>query len=203
VVPKLWKESIEAHRQDVHDAILDAAWALVAQRGLPAVGMSHIAEKTGVGRATLYKYFGGDEAILIAWHKRQIARHLEHLAAVRDQADSPVERLLAVLEAHAFISRDVRKQTRAQLGGHGSELAGLLHQGDDVAQVHKQLQRFVRELIAGAAKAGDIRRDVTPDELATYCLHALAAAGSLPTKAAIRRLVGTTMAGLQSPRRPS
>ena len=76
-MPKLWNETIEAHRRAVHDAALDTAAALVAERGLLSVTMSQIAEETGIGRATLYKYFPDVEAILIAWHERQIARHLE------------------------------------------------------------------------------------------------------------------------------
>ena len=36
-------------------------------------------------------------------------------------------------------------------------------------------------------------------ELASYCLHALAAASSLPSAAAIRRLVTVTLAGLRPP----
>jgi hypothetical protein len=43
---------------------------------------------------------------------------------------------------------------------------------------------------------GDVRDDVAPDELAGYCLHALAAASSLPSKAAVRRLVTVILAGL-------
>jgi hypothetical protein len=38
---------------------------------------------------------------------------------------------------------------------------------------------------------------VAPDELASHCLHALAAAGSLPSKSAVRRLVTVTLAGLR------
>ena len=41
--------------------------------------------------------------------------------------------------------------------------------------------------------------DVPAAELANYCLHALAAAGSLPSKAAVQRLVTVTLAGLRSP----
>jgi hypothetical protein len=37
-------------------------------------------------------------------------------------------------------------------------------------------------------------------ELASYCLHALTAAGTLPSKAAVRRLVTVTLAGLHPPR---
>jgi AcrR family transcriptional regulator len=56
-MPKLWNETIEAHRREVRDAILDNTAALVAEHGLLSVTMSQIAEETGIGRATLYKYF--------------------------------------------------------------------------------------------------------------------------------------------------
>ena len=54
--------------------------------------------------------------------------------------------------------------------------------------------------IADAAKAGDVRGDAGPDELASYCLHALAAAGELPSRAAVRRLVAVTLSRLRPPR---
>ena len=79
-MPKLWTETIDAHRRAVRDAALDATAALVAEHGLTSVTMSQIATETGVGRATLYKYFPDVEAILLAWHERQITRHLQHLA---------------------------------------------------------------------------------------------------------------------------
>ena len=116
-MPKLWNETIEAHRRAVRDATLDATAALVAEHGLASVTMSQIAEETGIGRATLYKYFPDVEAILVAWHERQVAGHLEHLAEVRDQAGDAGERLEAVLEAYALMSHE----------HHGTELAALLH----------------------------------------------------------------------------
>src|SRR5215211_6132328 len=99
LMPRLWTETIEAHRREVRDAILDTTAALVAEHGLHAVTMSHIAEATGIGRATLYKYFPDVEAILVAWHGRHVAGHLRHLAEVRDTAGDAGERLEAVLEA--------------------------------------------------------------------------------------------------------
>ena len=59
---------------------------------------------------------------------------------------------------------------------------------------------MIRDLLAKGAKAGDIRDDVAPDELANYCLHALTGASSLPSKVAVRRLVTVTLAGLRPPR---
>jgi AcrR family transcriptional regulator len=192
-MPKLWNATIEAHRREVRDAILETTAALVGKHGLRSVTMSQIAEEAGVGRATLYKYFSGVEAILFAWHERQITGHLEYLAAVRDKADDASERLEAVLEAFALISH----------GSHGhrdTELAAFLHRDEQVARAQEQLRAMIRDLLAEGAEAGELRDDVAPDELASYCLHALAAASSLPSKAAVRRLVTVTLAGLRPPR---
>jgi hypothetical protein len=60
---------------------------------------------------------------------------------------------------------------------------------------------MIQDLLTEGAKTGDLRDDVAPDELASYCLHALTAASSLSSKAAVRRLVTVTLAGLR-PRSP-
>jgi hypothetical protein len=59
---------------------------------------------------------------------------------------------------------------------------------------------LLRDVLRDAAQAGEVRDDVAPDELAAYCLHALRAAGSLPSEASVRRLVTVTLAGLRPPR---
>jgi AcrR family transcriptional regulator len=153
------------------------------------VTMSQIAEQTGIGRATLYKYFPDVEAILFAWHERQITGHLQQLAQVRDQAGDAGQRLNAVLEAWALIAHQSR-------GHHDSQLVAFLHRDEQVARAQQQLRHMIRDLLTEAAAAGDLRDDVAPDELASYCLHALTAASSLPSKAAVRRLVTVTLAGL-------
>jgi len=76
LVPKLWSETIEAHRRGVREAILDSTAALVTEHGLRAVTMSQIADQAGIGRATLYKYFPDAEARLRVWHDGQIIIHL-------------------------------------------------------------------------------------------------------------------------------
>ena len=190
-MPKLWTETIEAHRREVGDAILETTAALVAQHGLRLVTMSQIAEETGIGRATLYKYFPDVESILRAWHDRQITGHLEHLAQVRDQTGDPAEGLEAVLEAYALISRESR-------GHRDTELATFLHRDERLPRARDQLHEMIRSLLAEAAATGEVRDDVGADELASYCLHAVRAARDLPSRAAVRRLVTVILAGLRS-----
>jgi AcrR family transcriptional regulator len=194
-MPKLWNATIEAHRREVRDAVVGTTVALVAEHGLRSVTMAQIAQETGIGRATLYKYFSGVEAILLAWHERKIAGHLEYLTDVRDQGGDATERLEAVCAAYALISHESR-------GYHNTEIAASLHRGEHVARAQQQLRSMIRDLLTEAAESGDVRNDVATDELASYCLHALAAAGSLSSKAAVRRLVTVTLAGLRPPARP-
>ena len=186
-VPKLWDETIETHRHAVRQATLDATETLVAESGLTAVTMSRIAERTGIGRATLYRYFPDVESILAAWHERQVSAHVEELAEIRDQGGDGSERLELVLETYA----------RNAFERHGGGVAALLHRGEHVARARHRLHRFVRDLISEGAETGAFRDDVAPDELASYCLHALMAAASLPSKAAVRRLVAVTVDGLR------
>ncbi|MBA2948895.1 TetR/AcrR family transcriptional regulator [Streptomyces himalayensis] len=191
-MPKLWNETIEEHRRAVRDAVLETTAALVSEHGVRAVTMSQIAEGSGIGRATLYKYFPDIESIMMAWHERQVASHLDQLAELRDRSGTPGERLEAVLEAYAFIQQ--------QRHGHGGELSALLHRGGHVAHAEQHLRHFIRGLLVEAVQAGEVRDDIAPDELTGYCLHALAGASSLSSKAAVRRLAAVTLAGLRPSR---
>jgi AcrR family transcriptional regulator len=190
-MPKLWNETIEAHRRAVHDATLDATAALVAEHGPLSVTMSRIARETGIGRATLYKYFSDVEEILLAWHERHVGDYLERLTEVRDGSGDAGERLEAVLGAYALISHE---HHGIEMGAH---LAELLHRGEHVGRARQRLDDLVRDVLADAQETGDVRDNVAPEELSSYCLHALAAAHRLTSEAAIRRLVAVTMAGLR------
>lgn len=190
-MPRLWNETIEAHRRDVRDAILETTATLVAERGLRSVTMAQIAEQTGIGRATLYKYFPDVEAILVAWHDRHVASHLQHLEEARDSSRDPLARVQAVLTAYAHIVHEISQQH------YGTELIALVHRDESVVRAQQHMHDLIRDVLAEAAHAGEVRADVTPDELATYSLHALAAAGSLPSADAVERLLALTVAGLR------
>jgi hypothetical protein len=110
---------------------------------------------------------------------------------MRGGKEAPGKRLRAVLEAFALICRQRRP----------TELAALVHRGEHVARAERHLKELLRGLISECVEAGEVRDDVSPGELASYCVHALTAAGSLPSKAAVRKLVDVTIAGMRGSRR--
>ena len=214
-MPKLWEDTVDAHRQAVREAVLDATSALVAERRVGGVSMSGVADAAGVGRATLYRYFPDLEAVLAGWHERQVAGHLDQLRQVaaraadtREAGGAGVEtRLRAVLTAFAFASAQ----------GAGTDVTAVLHHGERMDAARSELVGFMRDLLVEGADAGVVRTDVPSGELTGFVLHALGAAvevvpahGSAGTDrnarggrrrrgghAAVDRLVGLVLDGLR------
>ena len=187
-VPRLWTETIADHRHAVRDAVLDATAELVAEHGPAGVAMSQVAERAGIGRATLYKYFADLDTVLRAWHERQVGRHLEQLVAAADGAGEDARaRLAAALRAYAAFA-----------GRHdGSALATSLHSGEHVGRAQAHLRAFVAGLLADGVRAGCVRGDVPADELAGYVVAASSAAAGLHGAAARDRLVDVILDGLR------
>lgn len=190
-MPRLWNETIDAHRREVTEAILTTTWELVLERGLLAVTMSQIAERAGIGRATLYKYFPNVEAVLLDYHQRHVADHLNRLVEIRDGPGAPQERLQAALTAYALICHHRERPA-------SPELFAVLHRGQHVAQAEQRIDRLFTDLLTEVRAIGGVRDDASPDELAGYCRHALTAAGGLQSEAAVHRLVAVTLDGLRA-----
>ncbi|GAA0467354.1 hypothetical protein Aca07nite_71190 [Actinoplanes capillaceus] len=202
-MPKLWDSSVEQHRHTVHAAILDGTAALIAEHGL-AVNMSQIAQHVGIGRATLYKYFPDVQAIVAAWHERQVTTHLDQLAGITARTADPGERLHTMLVTYVHLSAGSAHAGHAgHTGdtppGNATRLVMALHRSAHMTSAHQRLHDLITDAIAGAADAGIARNDVPATELATYCLHALAAAAALPSTASRDRLLDVTWTGLLPP----
>ncbi|MFD0579931.1 TetR/AcrR family transcriptional regulator [Dactylosporangium darangshiense] len=196
-MPRLWNATIDEHRRTVHAAILDTTAALVAEQGLAGVTMSQIAARAGIGRATLYKYFPDVEAIVVAWHERQVGEHLAQLTQAASADAEPGERLRTVLSTLAELTGG-RHQPGTAPVGHGPDLAVPLHRAEHLHHARHQLHALLTGVVRAAAEAGTVRTDVSAAELAAFCLHALGAAADLPaTRAARGRLVDVTLAALR------
>jgi hypothetical protein len=68
-------------------------------------------------------------------------------------------------------------------------------------RLQRQLLDLISGMVAEAAEAGVVRRDLSADEIASYCVHALGAAGDSASSAAVDRLVEVVWAGMTSANR--
>jgi AcrR family transcriptional regulator len=180
-VPKLWKDTVEAHRRDVRAAVLDAAWSLAHQRGVRGVTMGLVAEHAGISRATLYKYFGGVEEILVASHAEHVREHLATLREAHSRAGTPREGLERLIDHYAEICFH-----RSQDGAPGTY--ALVHSGDQHHRNTHAVERLFVDAVRAAQVAGEVRADIAADLLATYILHAADGAGSLASRGEVAGL---------------
>ena len=192
-MPRLWSETIESHRQEVHAAILEATATVAAERGPMNVTMSQVADRTGIARATLYKYFASVEEILKAWHQRRVDEHLRVLTAAAAQPRPALDRLRAVLDTYVQVQRHRATDERS----HDSALVTFLHRPDELSTATERIRSLLTDVIADAADAGEVRTDVSAAELADYCFHAIGAAQAASTDTTARRLLTLIIDGLR------
>ncbi len=79
----LWNESLSEHKARQAEQIAIAALELVAAEGMSALTMSAIADKAGISRQTLYRYYPDIESVLTAaiTSSSSLETHLEALTA--------------------------------------------------------------------------------------------------------------------------
>lgn len=73
--------------------IRDAARALASEGGYAAVTMHDVAERAGVGRATVYRYYSSKDHLIADVHLEQSAAIVEELSADPPRASQPADRL--------------------------------------------------------------------------------------------------------------
>jgi AcrR family transcriptional regulator len=195
-MPRIWADTIDTHRRQVNDAILDATAELIAEQGPLSVAMSAIAERAGIGRATLYKYFPDVESILIAWHTRDFSEHLERLQAL-SQAEA-----VTLNDLVAF----VRVQRRDHPRHKGTDVLGpLVHSlagshGVLEAAIEPEIVAVLTDLLARLARQKEVRDDQDPELLARWVLYAVHAPPDLDDQA-VSELLADSLAATPASRR--
>ncbi len=137
-----------------------AACEVFAERGLDGTGLSHVAQRAGMGRASLYHYYRTKEALIA-----DLASELldEEVAAFRKAADAPggnaLERLTGVIRevAHAYEPLSTEGRLVVQFWvTHPERLRKAL------AEIRASLARLIRL----GQRRGEIRRQIKAEAAA-------------------------------------
>ena len=85
---------------DARSRILEAAYELFSRRGVRAVGIEAIIERSGVARMTLYRHFRSKDELVLAFLERREERWTRAWlqAGVERRAGAPADRLLAIFD---------------------------------------------------------------------------------------------------------
>lgn len=87
----------EIARNDVRDAILDAADRLIGLYGYRKTTVDDIAQEAGVGKGTIYIYFESKEDVALSWIDRVNCRLRERLNRIAESDVSVHEQLREML----------------------------------------------------------------------------------------------------------
>ena len=130
---------------------------MVFSAGGPEASLEAVARRAGVGIGTLYRHFPTREALFEAVYRREV----EHLADLSDE-----------LKAEAAPAEALRRWMRSNVEfvatkkGMSAALALAAHKPSDLmAYSFDRLTKAVGALLDRAAAAGEIRGDVSPEDL--------------------------------------
>jgi AcrR family transcriptional regulator len=106
-----WAGNTPASDEEAIERILDAAENIIDERG-SAMRIADVARALGVTRQTVYRYFPGTQALLVASAMRSADGFLDHLAAHLKGVTDPV---LAVTEGFAFAVEQLSSDNQLEL----------------------------------------------------------------------------------------
>jgi AcrR family transcriptional regulator len=164
---KLRRTPVRADAKRNMDVLLEAAMAVFTSSGVDAP-VREIALKAGVGVGTLYRHFPQRSDLIAAVFQREVDGCAD-AAPVLAAEHGPGEALARWMQRYAgFIA--------AKRG-----LATALHSGDPAfdtlpAYFRQRLVPALRGLLEAAVAAGEVRNDISAEELlgavASLCMHA-------------------------------
>lgn len=85
-------------RADTRDRMIEAAWELIAQRGLQAVRVADVAQRAGVSTASVHYHFKTRQDLLEEALRTSLQKSHDRLSADLASIEDPSERLLHLLE---------------------------------------------------------------------------------------------------------
>lgn len=151
----LYGLGVPRSRVKPRERVLDAAQELFYARGIDAVGVDSISERSGVSKSTLYRHFPGKDELVAAYLQRHHERRLqEWVDALGEPGAAPRDRLLGLFDwlGEWFASPEFRGcrfiNTRLQLTDPS-------HPAHAIPQRHKEEIRLLLSEIAAAGGASD------------------------------------------------
>lgn len=164
---------------EVERRVFDAAIEVLAERGTEHATMDDIAARSGVGRATLFRRFGGKDELLVRALVGEVRRLLDDVAEIFARVQEPTERIAETFVAMLRLAdrpllRDARHQAdvvTALARGKPSPLelttrfvaafiaegqrTGALAAGDPAVQADAMVRLALGYLLVPGAQLGD------------------------------------------------
>lgn len=151
--------------------IIEAAIKVFGEYGYHKGKVEKIAEKAGIGKATVYEYFSSKKEIFQQMLRYVFETYIEEAQKATLGKDSARSKLMALLNYHwDFIDLhvDAIEQTFFQFKNISDEIKPY------IVQSHKAMIDFLSEIITEGIKTGEIRANTDKEKAALIILGVIA-----------------------------
>ena len=139
------------------DSLTDVALRVFAERGYDGASMDDVARAAGITKASIYHHVSGKEALL----ERGLGRALDALFAIIEEPEAregrAIERLRHIVARVAETTLQLLPELTVLFRVHGASKSER-----EAVERRRAFDRHVTEIIAGAQRDGDVRRDLDP-----------------------------------------
>lgn len=168
LLAKALQPGAEAPDDATSERILDAALELSAASGVRNLTMDEVAARAGVGRMTVYRRFGGRDALVEALAVREARRCLADLDATVDPGAPVADQIAQGFLATLRIARE--HPLLARLTRHEPETALAALNANDSA-VFRMSRAFVAQRLLEAQRSGLIDKEVEAEYAAELLIR--------------------------------
>lgn len=183
-----WQEQLADAKSGLLRAIQDAAIRLIAERGMPDVPMSAVAEEAGVSRQTLYNHYPDLEAIVLDAARSQIRIAGQMIGqAVSMAPDAP-----SALDI--YIRGTLLPATGGQMTVSGGGMSPDAER--KVTEMLEPVHLHLQDLLKRGVAEGTFRSDLDPGDVSEVIFHMIGSGRRLIHMGRDPQHVADTIAGL-------
>jgi AcrR family transcriptional regulator len=142
------------------ERILDAAATVLSRKGYAATRLTDVAEAAGVQAPAIYYYFGSRDELIeeVMWvGVSRVKSHVEEVLESLPDGTSPLEKMMAAIEAHLRYELQISDYTTASIRNANQVPDELRVRPAAVEAAYAQIWR---DLFAEADALGEIRSDL-------------------------------------------
>ena len=114
-MPRIAASTVKEHRDQQHEAILDAVGAILAEEGYEGVELAAVGQRVGLARTSLYRYARHRDELVAQWLERAFGPAMAEARAVLGAPGPPAERLAAWLDGQLEFAAKPRDGAAARL----------------------------------------------------------------------------------------
>src|SRR5712692_10688794 len=182
MIPVTGTRPARASQQDRRQALVQAAFNQIAERGFEGLRTREVAAGVGLNIATLHYYFPTKEALI----RGVVAHAMERFRSTLAPHGSPADQLRNHLRAVRKLLRD-----EPEIGAVMGELALRSARDPALARIMRQTNdawhQTVRGLLRRAVREGHLRPELDSDDVAALIVAALTSM-TLPTVSSADRM---------------